>query len=196
VLRGVLTLSLLLVLALLCGSALTIGLWAGQLKHPLYLALLAGQHAPPVLVWLTALAAVAVLYLMTQLNRPSVTLALRSSAAAGVVAVVCLGAALPWWGELVQGPVRHAGEFAAKRSEPAVQWGLHQPSFAVYRRQSTPRRAPQDGELALVRLDQLPKLMQAVGGRYQVMFEERGYGLILWRASSAPPQAEVAQAGS
>lgn len=191
-LRAGLTVSLLLVLALLCGSALSLSAWAPAVRHPLYQALIAGQHAPAWLMWLTALAGVGILFVMTQLNRPAWGLAERSGMAALLVAGVTLGVALPWWGLLVQGPIRHAGEFAARRSEPAVQWALHQPSFAVYRGQPTPRRAPQDGELALVRLDQLPRLMQAAGGRYQLMFEERGYGLILWRAAPAAPRGEVA----
>ena len=65
----------------------------------------------------------------------------------------------------------------------AVQWGLHLPSFAVYLRQETPRRAPQPGELALVRTDQLATL--AAGGRWQVLHAERGLSLIRWQGSAA-----------
>jgi len=194
VMRGVLTLTLLLLLAALCGSAIWLAAWLPGVKHPLYRALLEGQHAPALLVWMTGLAALAVLFLMTQWQRPGLTLALRSGAAALVVALVSVGVALPWWGEVVQGPVRRAGELAATRSEPAVQWGLHQPSFAVYRGQPTPRRAPLDGELALVRRDQLDKLMATAGGRYLPLSseQERGYMLILWRANPMASAAEVA----
>ncbi|WP_141291034.1 ArnT family glycosyltransferase [Ideonella azotifigens] len=191
--RAALTVSLLLLLALLCGSALAMGWWLPQVTHPLYKAVLEGQHASPWLAWLSGLAALAVLFLMTQLNRPGWTLALRSGVSALVIAVVALGVALPWWGDLLQGPIKRAAAIAAERNEPAVQWGLHQPSFALYRGQSTPRRAPHDGELALVRLDQLPKLIAQAGGRYIPLYAERGYALILWRAA-APAATSVAQA--
>lgn len=192
--RAALTLTLLLLLALICGSALTLSAWAPGVAHPLYKALLLGAHAPALLVWLTALAAVAVLFLMTQGQRPSLTLAWRTGSAAVLVAVLSLGAALPFWGDLIQGPVRRAAELACSRTEPAVQWGLHQPSFALYREQATPRRAPKDGELALVRMDQLPKLMAQAGGRFSLLFSERGYGLILWRANAAAAEPAVASA--
>lgn len=193
--RVALTVCLLLLLALLCGSAATLHLWApGVVKPPLYRALLLGQQASPWLVWVSGLAALAVLFLMTQLSRPGFTLPWRSGVAAVLLSLVSLGVALPWWGDLLQGPIKRAAEVARQRPEPAVQWGLHQPSFAVYREEEAPRRAPRDGELALVRLDQLPALMAQVGGRYSTLYAERGYALILWRASSAPAEPSVAQA--
>jgi 4-amino-4-deoxy-L-arabinose transferase-like glycosyltransferase len=192
--RAALTVCLLLLLALLCGSAATLHLWApGVVKPPLYRALLLGQQASPWLVWVSGMAALAVLFLMTQLSRPGLTLLWRSGSAAVLLSLVSLGVALPWWGDLLQGPIKRAAEVARQRPEPAVQWGLHQPSFAVYREQEAPRRAPRDGELALVRLDQLPSQMAQVGGRYSTLYAERGYALILWRASSAPAEPSVAQ---
>lgn len=195
--RAALTVCLLLLLALLCGTAATLPHWApGVVQHPLYRALLGGQQASPWLVWISGLAALAVLFLMTQGSWPRFTLAWRSGASAVLVAAVCLGVALPWWGNLLQGPIQRAAEVARQRHEPAVQWGLHQPSFAVYREQETPRRAPRDGELALVRMDQLPAQMAQVGGRFSLLYVERGYGLILWRAATAPAEPSVAQGPS
>lgn len=119
---------------------------------------------------------------------------------------------LPWWGERLQGHVRHAATaaHAAWRQDPggwlpnAVQWGLHQPSFAVYLGQEAPRRAPRPGELALVRRDRLDRLARALlaeearaaepagaGSRspdapdltaaWQVLHEEKGLVLLRWR---------------
>jgi 4-amino-4-deoxy-L-arabinose transferase-like glycosyltransferase len=187
--RAALGVSLLLMLALLCGSALSLGTWAPRVANPLYQALLAGQHASLGMAWSAALGALGVLVLMTQLNGPRWTLARRTAVSALLVTVVSLSSALPWWGDLLQGPIRRAAEVARSRVEPAVQWGLHQPSFAVYQGQATPRRAPKDGELALVRLDQLPQLMAAAGGRFSLLFSERGYGLILWRAAPVGEEA-------
>jgi 4-amino-4-deoxy-L-arabinose transferase-like glycosyltransferase len=144
--RAALTVCLLLLLALLCGSAATLHLWApGVVKPPLYRALLLGQQASPWLVWISGMAALAVLFLMTQLSRPGLTLLWRSGSAAVLLSLVSLGVALPWWGDLLQGPIKRAAEVARQRPEPAVQWGLHQPSFAVYREQEAPRRAPGTG---------------------------------------------------
>jgi 4-amino-4-deoxy-L-arabinose transferase-like glycosyltransferase len=187
--RAALGVSLLLLLALLCGSALSLGTWAPKVANPLYQALLAGQHASLGMAWSAALGALGVLVLMTQLSDARWTLAHRSGAAALLVTLVSLSSALPWWGDVLQGPIRRAAEVARSRVEPAVQWGLHQPSFAVYRGQATPRRPPRDGELALVRLDQLPQLMTAAGGRFSLLFSERGYGLILWRAAPVGEEA-------
>jgi 4-amino-4-deoxy-L-arabinose transferase-like glycosyltransferase len=197
--RAALCMSLLLTLALLCGSALSLAWWAPQVSHPLYRTLLVGQHASLTMVWGTAGCALAVLALMTQVRGAAWTLARRSVASAMLISVAALSFSLPWWGDLVQGPVRRAAEVARSRAEPAVQWGLHQPSFAVYRGQATPRRAPRDGELALVRMDQLPGLMAAAGGRFSLLFAERGYGLILWRAATLGNEAvsdALGQAGA
>ena len=78
-------------------------------------------------------------------------------------------------GELVQGPVKRAALAARGRPEPAVQWGVHTPSFAVYREQDTPRREPRPGELAIVRASALPP-----AARYAFVHRDRGYALVEW----------------
>lgn len=72
---------------------------------------------------------------------------------------------LPWWGERLQGPVVALARVARAQHPDAtvVQWGLHQPSFALLLGRPTPRRAPHPGELALVRVDRLDTLV-ADGG--------------------------------
>jgi hypothetical protein len=37
------------------------------------------------------------------------------------------------------------------KTETVVQWGVHLPSFATYRQKESPKRQPQEGELALVK---------------------------------------------
>lgn len=134
---------------------------------------------------------------------------------------------LPWWGERLQGPVRAAAQaahaaWAGDRQAwmtTAVQWGLHQPSFAVYLGQEAPRRAPRPGDLALVRRDRIAALAQAqwqaeaaaagaarAGGQapgaapvpapvpptaWTVLFEQRGLVLLRWHGHPArqPPGA-------
>lgn len=192
--RVALTVFFLLLLALLGGSVLTVPMWSAKVGSPLYSALLSGLTVSSWVTWATGLGAVAVLFLMTQLNqRPGLTLLWRSGASSVIVTTVALCVVMPWWGNVLQGPIKRAALVAKQRQEPAVQWALHQPSFAVYREQETPRRAPRDGELALVRVDELPKLMAKVGGRFAMLYEERGYGLILWHASAGAADPQVAQ---
>ncbi len=68
---------------------------------------------------------------------------------------------LPWWGERLQGPVVALARIARAQhpDQTVVQWGLHQPSFALYLGRPTPRRAPKPDELALVRVDRLDTLV-------------------------------------
>jgi 4-amino-4-deoxy-L-arabinose transferase-like glycosyltransferase len=192
--RVALTVSFLLLLALLGGSVLTVPLWSAKVGSPLYSALLTGLTVSPWITWVFGLGAFAVLFLMTQLNhRPGMTLLWRAGASSVVVAAVALNVVMPWWGDVLQGPIKRAAYVARQRQEPAVQWALHQPSFSVYREQETPRRAPHDGELALVRVDELPRLIAKVGGRFTMLYSERGYGLILWHASAGASDPQVAQ---
>ena len=72
------------------------------------------------------------------------SLALSALAAAGSVA-------MPWWSQTLQGPVRQLALTSRDLPGPVVQWGGHWPSFALYREQMAPRRAPAPGEMALVR---------------------------------------------
>jgi 4-amino-4-deoxy-L-arabinose transferase-like glycosyltransferase len=62
----------------------------------------------------------------------------------------------PWLGEVLQGPVKRAGEQARELHEPVSTWNFDAPSFSVYRRAATLSRPPQQGEVALTRIDRLP----------------------------------------
>lgn len=142
--------------------------------------------------------------------------------AAALLAVVLpqvLGA-LPWWGERLQGAVKASAAVArpilaasglppAQPGQPLrgiVQWGLDQPSFALYLERPVPRRAPQPGELALARRDRIDRLVRerlqaeasaagrpltpaeadAAGrGAWQLLHEQRGLLLLRWQG--VPP---------
>ncbi len=102
---------------------------------------------------------------------------------------------LPWWAERLQGPVVTLARVArlARAEHPqteVVQWGLHQPSFALYLGRPTPRRAPLPGELALVRIDRLDTLRlddADLGARdLPVRARASGYLLIERPASEGP----------
>jgi 4-amino-4-deoxy-L-arabinose transferase-like glycosyltransferase len=108
---------------------------------------------------------------------------------------------LPWWGDRLQGPVRELALQARAlgatgNAAPLVQWGLHQPSFSFYLGQPVPRRAPQAGEIALVRRDRLNRLLAEAGGLPPpcstdlaacVRAEASGYLLIGWPDHAAQP---------
>lgn len=142
--------------------------------------------------------------------------------AAALLAVVLpqvLGA-LPWWGERLQGAVKASAAVArpilasdglpsAQPGQPlrgVVQWGLDQPSFALYLERPVPRRAPQPGELALARRDRIEGLVRerllaeaASAGRsltpaetdaagrsaWQLLHEQRGLVLLRWQGVAA-----------
>jgi 4-amino-4-deoxy-L-arabinose transferase-like glycosyltransferase len=94
----------------------------------------------------------------------------------GSSAVLALGV-LPWWSQTLQGPVHVLA--AQALAQPAVQWGVHFPSFALYRQSPAPRRAPQEGELALVRTDK-----PTWPADWPVVASERGFALVLRPAGS------------
>ncbi len=76
---------------------------------------------------------------------------------AAIVATILLCAiGAPYFGEVLEGPVKRAALVARSRPEPAVTWNFHMPSFAVYRERETPIGTPKPGELALTREDRLP----------------------------------------
>ncbi len=66
------------------------------------------------------------------------------------ILVVAL-AVIPATAEIKQGPVKRAAEVAAELNEPVVMWRADLPSFTTYRRQVTPKRHPQNGELVFTR---------------------------------------------
>lgn len=113
-------------------------------------------------------------------------------------------ALLPWWGAHLQGPVqrlalkaRHLQQAGAtgQPTPTVVQWGLHQPSFALYLQQETPRRAPGPGEWALVRRDRFdPARALDDPERAWVPLAEDGAFLLLRRCAATDSAAAPAAA--
>jgi len=99
--------------------------------------------------------------------------------AMGSSVVLSLGV-LPWWSQTLQGPVH--GLAAQAAGQPAVQWGVHFPSFALYLQSPAPRRSPEEGELALVRTDK-PSWPED----WPVVASERGFALIQRPVGSVLP---------
>lgn len=104
----------------------------------------------------------------------------RYGAAVLAVALLWVGAVIPWLSDTLQGPFKAAGLWARERPETVVQWKMHQPSFAYYRGQPAVQRDPAVGELALVRRHRLADFPYP----HEVVFEQRG--LLLLRRSAEP----------
>lgn len=58
---------------------------------------------------------------------------------------------LPWWSQALQSPVHELAMRFKNKEETIVQWGVHLPSFAFYCQKESPKREPENGELALVK---------------------------------------------
>ena len=104
----------------------------------------------------------------------------RYGAAVLAVALLWVGAVIPWLSDTLQGPFKAAGVWARERPETVVQWKMHQPSFAYYRGQPAVQRDPAVGELALLRRHRLADFPYP----HEVVFEQRG--LLLVRRIAEP----------
>jgi len=81
----------------------------------------------------------------------------------------------PWWGRALAEPVRALASVARAEGRPLVPWRLQQPSLGFYASQPAPRRGPQTGDLALVRVDRLSSAERAA---LDVLAERRGHLLV------------------
>lgn len=105
---------------------------------------------------LTIVGALAAIALVALRRWPPLPRALIASAA---LAATVGWAFIPWIGQMLNAPVKHAAQVAAHLPGVAVQWEIAAPSFSVYRQQVTPSRPPAPGELAITRTDRLdPKV--------------------------------------
>lgn len=167
---------------------------APTLRDPLYRALLS-PPAQTTVLWVSAagFAAAAAAVLWRTRARPLAPPAVGALALA--MAAWFHAVFTPWLGDRLQGPVKRAA-FAARadagtETPRAVQWGVHRPSVAVYLDTPVPRRAPQPGELALVREDRLPDhlarlgLADAATPPYTVLYRERGLAMIRWHPTES-----------
>jgi len=95
-------------------------------------------------------------------------------ALAAVITCMMLGSVvMPWWSQTLQGPVRQLALASRDLPGPVVQWGGHWPSFALYREQMAPRRAPAPGEMALVRFPS-----NTVPAHWPVIASDRGMAIV------------------
>jgi 4-amino-4-deoxy-L-arabinose transferase-like glycosyltransferase len=102
-------------------------------------------------------------------------------AAAALAGAAWTLAAIPWWGQALQAPVRDLSLLAAERGLPLVQWRLHQPSAAFYRGQVSPRAEPQPGEAALMRHDRWQELPEGERAGFELLARAPGFVLVLRR---------------
>jgi 4-amino-4-deoxy-L-arabinose transferase-like glycosyltransferase len=86
---------------------------------------------------------------------------------------------MPAVARIHQVPVKEAALVAKSRGYEVVMWGLNMPSFSVYRRQVTERRAPRPGEVVLTKRERLPRLAD-----HEVLYEKNG--VVLARLAEAP----------
>lgn len=106
----------------------------------------------------------------------------RFGAAVLAVALLWVGAVIPWMSDTLQGPFKAAGVWARGRPETIVQWQMHQPSFAYYRGIQAVQRDPAAGELALVKRHRLGDFPYP----HEIVFEQRGL-LIVRRLAEPQP---------
>lgn len=181
---------LVLLAPLLAGVALALQTHAERIADPLYRALLGAPTPSPAPLAAGALlaAAAAALCLTGPRSRWGEPARLAAAALCGLLWFH--GQCAPWWGERLQGPVRDlARQAQAQPGAPAaVQWGLHLPSFAFHLDRPVPRRAPQPGELALVRSDQLEALARQAGWRAPPLRLAERSGLSLVQRPAEPQE--------
>ncbi len=146
---------------------------SGKIADPFYRELASGASAAVPQLWpiLSGLALAVWLMVTLRWRRFMPSAALGGALSAALV----VGCFTPWLGDVLQGPIKHAAEFARSRPEPAVQWMLHQPSFSVYREAETPLLPPEPGQLALTRAD---RLARTPCPDCKTLFAERGVVLI------------------
>ena len=199
--------SVMLLLLLTTGLTLGAGQLGALLPDPWLAGLLASAPSAALVLWASVAALLALLALAVSSwrHRPVATASWRQNgidsgmdSSSGVerswrlwlAAVIGMAhftlLVVPWWGQALQGPMREAGLWAKTQTGSAVQWQLHQPSFAFYRQQAAMRRDPAPGELALVRLDRLPAGVTASG-----LFASRGLAVVRLPAS-APASSSTA----
>jgi 4-amino-4-deoxy-L-arabinose transferase-like glycosyltransferase len=116
--------------------------------------------AARVLDWhylLALLAGLATLLLLALM--PGVALWRRLLLAGVVQTLVVFGAVVPRVFEVMQAPVKEAGQLAARMDMPTVVYRTSMPSFSVYRGAITPQEsAPEPGQLIFLRVDKLERL--------------------------------------
>ena len=93
----------------------------------------------------------------------------------GVVqTLVVSGMLMPRVLDVMQTPVKEAGQIARSLDLPTVVYRTSMPSFSVYRQAVTPARPPQPGDLVFLRIDKLPALRRQLPRADLITVYERG----------------------
>ncbi|MBD3184144.1 glycosyltransferase family 39 protein [Candidatus Poribacteria bacterium] len=79
----------------------------------------------------------------------------------------------PVAGEVMQEPIKEAALIAKEKNYNVVMWGMIQPSFSVYRQKITKHRRPEDGEIAITKVELLKEF-----GSYTVLYKRGGLALV------------------
>jgi len=110
----------------------------------------------------------------------------RRLLAIGAIQSLCLVAVVtPALANLQQTPVREAALLARESSGPVIAWGVDKPSFSVYRRASTPHRAPRPGDTVFTRAHRVDDLEARFPGRaLDTLYRAGGIALIRVPADS------------
>ncbi|MDR2092643.1 MAG: glycosyltransferase family 39 protein [Azoarcus sp.] len=119
---------------------------------------------------------------------PRSTLWNRLLAAAALQTLVLALVFTPWLGAVLQGPVKEAALFVRERAEPVVAWKLALPSISVYRDAVTPSRAPEAGELAITRIDNVPEQ------GFEILFRRGGIAVVRHSDVVAGPDDAASEA--
>ena len=107
--------------------------------------------------------------------------------AAATIQVLVLSLAItPWFGAVLQQPVKDAALMAKEMDTEVVRWRYTVPSFSLYREAVTHGREPKPGEVAVTRTDRLPEDLDDFDILYQ-----RGAVTLLKRLEPVEEEAEA-----
>ena len=97
---------------------------------------------------------------------------------AGAASVVSMGLfVVPLVAQLLQQPLKEAGELVRGKPWTVVMWGMNTPSFSVYARRVVEKRRPEAGEVVLTKTTRLERL-----GAHEVLYAK--HGIVLARVAS------------
>jgi 4-amino-4-deoxy-L-arabinose transferase-like glycosyltransferase len=173
---------------------------AGRTTDTLYRTLLSTAPSAP-WVWAAVPLAAAVVAVVAWLPGARNYLSAADSAVLGAFAAAAwiVMAVMPWWGDVLQSPVRllartvPIAQMNLLDHEPLVQYHLHQPSIAFYLGETVRRDTPPPTgkEWAFTRLDRLTDSDRA---RYEIVEQHRGYALMRPVTAASSPLAAIGEA--
>ncbi|MBJ8552581.1 ArnT family glycosyltransferase [Acinetobacter bereziniae] len=115
----------------------------------------------------------ALLLILIILFRSQYVLWLRQVLASIIFSLTIIHVVIPAYGSIQQQPVKQAGIFAQKITQPIVMWRHDMPSFSIYLQKVVPIREPRPGEVVFTGLENLQAFPNA-----EVLFNKGGVVLI------------------